>query len=145
MTGSHSSGIVAACCPIINEMGSRVPGQRPVILVADDEAMVRQVLTELLVDEGYQVLTASDGDEALQLAREGHPDLILLDLRMPKLDGAACCRAYRDTGGQAPVILLTAVTERIATTKLGADDYLAKPFEVDILLAMIARHLRLHL
>jgi len=106
---------VAACCPIMNEMGSRVPARRPVILIADDEA--------------------------LQLARDQHLDLILLDLRMPKLDGAAFCRAYRDAGGQAPVILLTAVTKRIATTKLGADDHLAKPFEVDVLLAAIARHL----
>jgi two-component system response regulator MprA len=84
-------------------MGSRVPARRPVILIADDEAVLRQVLTELLDDEGYQVLTASDGDEALQLARDQHPDLSLLDLRRPKLDGAAFCRAYRDAGGQAPL------------------------------------------
>jgi CheY-like chemotaxis protein len=88
----------------MGEMGSAVSAQRPVNPVVDDE-VVCEVLTELLEGEGHQVVTARDGPEALQPTRAHQPDLILLDLHIPKLEGVAFCPVYREAGGRSPIIL----------------------------------------
>ena len=115
----------------------------PVILVADDDLDIRAVLTILLKDVGYTPVEAADGQDALLLALTRTVDLILLDLAMPRLNGEAFCQAYRDHGGQAPVILLTAAnpSDVAATVEAcGAVGYIAKPFEIKHLLEMVKSH-----
>jgi DNA-binding response OmpR family regulator len=119
------------------------PSDRPIILVADDDPEVLAVLEDLLVDEGYDVVTADDGREALRLAGSRPVDLILLDHTMPHLSGAAFCGAYRERGGGAPVILISAATEPAiadAVAACGAAGYISKPFDIDDVLARIAQH-----
>jgi CheY-like chemotaxis protein len=117
---------------------------RAVILVAEDDPDIRGVLEMLLPGEGYGVVTTADGVEALRLATRRRPDLILVDLLMPRLGGIGFCRAYRDRGGTAPIVLLTAMTGpavQAAVEACDASAYVAKPFDIDVLLATIARHL----
>jgi two-component system, response regulator, stage 0 sporulation protein F len=106
------------------------------ILVVDDEAPVREVLAEYFATEGYAVDTAGSGVEALTAVRGGHADLVLLDVRMPGLDGVQVLRRIREFDGHVPVIMVTA-NEDVAlakeTLKLGAFDYVAKPFDFDYL------------
>jgi DNA-binding response OmpR family regulator len=105
-------------------MGARV-------LIVDDEPMVRDVLERYLRSEGYEVQIAADGEEALRRADDGDPDLILLDLMLPKLDGYEVFTRMREAGRRTPVIMLTArgeETDRIVGLDLGADDYVTKPF-----------------
>jgi DNA-binding response OmpR family regulator len=106
------------------------------ILVVDDEADVRHLLKEILVAEGYQVVTAADGREALQLTLSEKPDLITLDCHMPKLDGLTLCKALRvsDETRNIPIIMLTGYNTREHLENCmnaGADDFLAKPLVVD--------------
>lgn len=102
------------------------------ILVVDDDANIRTLLTVLLEDEGYQVLTAADGEAALTIAGAEHPDLILLDIRMPKMDGLQVCDKLRtnpDTHS-IPVIFLTGFNshDRMEMAiEMGGDDFLGKP------------------
>ena len=106
------------------------------ILVVDDEAPVREVLAEYFATEGYTVETAGSGVEALTAVRDGHADLVLLDVRMPGLDGVQVLRRIRELDGHVPVIMVTAnedVTLAKETLKLGAFDYVAKPFDFDYL------------
>jgi len=106
------------------------------ILVVDDEAPVREVLAEYFATEGYTVETAGSGVEALTAVRDGHADLVLLDVRMPGLDGVQVLRRIREFDGHVPVIMVTAnedVTLAKETLKLGAFDYVAKPFDFDYL------------
>jgi DNA-binding response OmpR family regulator len=113
----------------------------PVVLVVDDDETIRDVLQLLLEDEGYRVLLARDGIEALAVALVQQLDAILLDLAMPRLTGEAFCRAYRERGGTAGVILMTAAREERVTAArnaCGGSGYLAKPFvAVDVLAAII--------
>jgi len=106
------------------------------ILVVDDEAPVREVLAEYFATEGYTVDTAGSGVEALTAVRDGRADLVLLDVRMPGLDGVQVLRRIREFDGHVPVIMVTA-NEDVAlareTLKLGAFDYVAKPFDFDYL------------
>jgi len=106
------------------------------ILVVDDEAPVREVLAEYFATEGYTVQTAGSGAEALTAVRDGRADLVLLDVRMPGLDGVQVLRRIREFDGHVPVIMVTA-NEDVAlakeTLKLGAFDYVAKPFDFDYL------------
>ncbi|HKQ64669.1 MAG TPA: response regulator [Methylomirabilota bacterium] len=106
------------------------------ILVVDDEAPVREVLTEYFSTEGYAVEAAGNGLEALSAVRGGRADLVLLDVRMPGLDGVQVLRKIRELGTDVPVIMVTA-NEDVAlakeTLKLGAFDYVAKPFDFDYL------------
>jgi len=100
------------------------------ILVVDDEASIRRILETRLAMIGYDVLTAVDGQEALDIFRHQVPDLIILDVMMPKLDGFSVCQALRKESG-VPIIMLTAmadVADRITGLELGADDYMMKPF-----------------
>ncbi|MGJ5634629.1 response regulator transcription factor RpaB [Nostoc sp. CALU 1950] len=100
------------------------------ILVVDDEASIRRILQTRLEMIGYSVVTASDGEEALSAFRKETPDLIVLDVMMPKLDGYGVCQELRKQS-DVPIIMLTAlgdVADRITGLELGADDYMAKPF-----------------
>jgi DNA-binding response OmpR family regulator len=113
------------------------------ILIAEDDPYIRESLELLLEDEGYVVLTSADGVAALEVALREHPDLILIDLGMPRLDGAGFCRAYREQGGPAPVILITAADPRKveqAVTQCNAMAYIRKPFDIDQVLEAVAQH-----
>jgi DNA-binding response OmpR family regulator len=114
------------------------------ILVVDDQASVRQLLQEYLNEQGYRVVSAGDGQSALYTARHEQPDLILLDVMMPKMDGYQFLRLYRQER-QTPVIILTAreeETDAVLGLDLGADDYVIKPFRMRELLARIRALLR---
>jgi DNA-binding response OmpR family regulator len=116
----------------------------PRILVVDDEPSVTDLLAYNLRKAQYDVLVAADGGEALRLARESAPDLILLDLMIPKVDGLDVCRELRKTSS-VPIIMITARGEeidRVVGLELGADDYVSKPFSVRELLARVEAVLR---
>lgn len=113
--------------------------------MADDDPAVRDSLRRSLAFNGYEVSTASDGQEALDLVRDSRPDLLLLDVNMPILDGLETCRRLRAAGDDLPVLMLTArveVGDRVLGLDVGADDYLAKPFALEELLARIRALLR---
>ncbi len=115
------------------------------ILVADDDRAIRESLERLLSREGYRVATAVDGAEALETARRGAVDLLVLDLMMPVVDGLTVCRVLRSEADRTPVLMLTARTEtsdRVAGLDAGADDYLAKPFDPAELMARIRALMR---
>ena len=114
------------------------------ILVVDDQSSVRQLLQEYLGEQGYRVVCAADGQTALYTARHEQPDLILLDIMMPKMDGYQFLRIYRQER-QTPVIILTAreeETDAVLGLDLGANDYVIKPFRMRELLARIRAQLR---
>ncbi|MGP1382722.1 MAG: response regulator transcription factor RpaB [Thainema sp.] len=114
------------------------------ILVVDDEAAVRRILTTRLGMVGYDVITAADGQEALEKFEQEAPDLVVLDVMMPKVDGYRVCQEIRQES-DVPIIMLTAlgdVGDRITGLKIGADDYLAKPFSPKELEARIYSILR---
>jgi two-component system alkaline phosphatase synthesis response regulator PhoP len=116
----------------------------PTILVVDDEPSVRNLLVYNLSKAQYRVLTAANGREALELARRSDPDLILLDLMLPEVDGLDVCRELRRTS-RVPVIMITALGEevdRVVGLELGADDYVCKPFSIRELLARVKAVLR---
>lgn len=119
---------------------------RPHVLVVEDDLAVRDVLRRYLEQEAYKVTVAADGAEGLALARELQPDLIVLDVMLPKLSGLEVCQALRETDGSSvPIIMLTALSEtddRIAGLSSGADDYVAKPFSVKELTLRIGSVLR---
>jgi DNA-binding response OmpR family regulator len=114
------------------------------ILVVDDEPTLVEALSYNLSKEGYRVVTAADGVEALVQAGACQPDLIILDLMLPRLDGLEVCRAVR-RDSSVPIIILTAKDSEVDTVlglELGADDYLVKPFRLRELLARVKAHLR---
>ena len=114
------------------------------ILIVEDEAMVADVVSRYLQRDGFQVIIASDGQAALDIAREEMPDLVLLDLMLPKLDGLEVCRRLR-ANSQVPIIVVTAKgdeTDRIVGLELGADDYVSKPFSPRELVARVRAVLR---
>lgn len=114
------------------------------ILVVDDKASVRTLLRDYLTEEGYRVVSAANGREALFAARQEKPDLILLDIMMPEMDGYEFVRTYRKEK-DTPIILLTAKleeTDKVLGLELGADDYVTKPFGMRELVARIRAVLR---
>ncbi|MGA8206644.1 MAG: response regulator transcription factor [Candidatus Dormiibacterota bacterium] len=116
----------------------------PTVVVVDDDVVVRDVVTRYLERDGIQVLQASNGDQARQLIERARPDLVVLDVMIPGVDGLDLCRWIRDRG-QAAVILLTARSEeadRIVGLELGADDYVTKPFSPRELAARVKAVLR---
>lgn len=119
---------------------------KTILVVEDDEEILRLLLFNL-ERQGYRVLSAGDGPKGLQLAREHRPDLILLDIMLPGVDGLEVCRSLRADAELAriPVIMLTAKSEEVDIVlglELGADDYVTKPFSIRELLARIKVHLR---
>ena len=117
-------------------------GHTPTILVADDEEDLRELVAYRLTRSGYEVIAAVDGQEAWQLARERVPDLMVLDVMMPRLDGYELTRRVRaeEALRSVPVILLTARSQESDVSRgfeVGADDYLKKPFSPDELVARV--------
>src|SRR6187402_2084223 len=115
------------------------------VLVAEDDKSVRDSLVRALTFEGYEVSTAEDGAEALMAVLETQPDVILLDVLMPHVDGLTACRKLRERGDRTPILVLTAkhrVSDRVAGLDAGADDYLVKPFALEELLARLRALLR---
>ena len=119
-----------------------MPDQK--VLVVEDEENLIEALRYNLEKEGYDVLTAMDGEKGLELARGGNPDLIILDIMLPRLDGLEVCRILR-RDVNTPILMLTAKGEevdRIVGLELGADDYVTKPFSMRELLARVRAMLR---
>ncbi|GIK15334.1 MAG: DNA-binding response regulator [Planctomycetota bacterium] len=115
------------------------------ILVAEDQADMAMGLRDNLQFEGFEVIEAADGDAALKKALADRPDLILLDVMMPKMEGLEVCRRVREAGFTIPIIMLTAKSQEIDVIKgfeVGADDYVTKPFSMRELLARIRAALR---
>jgi two-component system response regulator MprA len=115
------------------------------ILVVDDDAPIRRMLERTLAAEGYAVESAADGGGALAAVERAVPDVVVLDVAMPGLDGLSVCRRLRRAGLGLPVLLLTArdaVSDRVAGLDAGADDYLVKPFAPEELLARVRALLR---
>jgi diguanylate cyclase (GGDEF)-like protein len=119
---------------------------QPVVLIADDDGVTRAMVTKWLGRSGYKVIPARDGEEALQLATEYQPDLLLVDVTMPGVDGYDVCRAIQEASAVAsPVILLSAHTQtkaQVAGLDAGAVDYIAKPFAEAELIARVRAALR---
>ncbi len=114
------------------------------ILVVDDEAQITRVLKTTLSSQGYDVRTAGDGEEALDEMKNWPPDLIITDLRMPKLDGLALCKRVR-MDSRIPILVLSVKGEeraKVEALDAGADDYITKPFSVNELLARVRAALR---
>jgi two-component system response regulator MprA len=115
------------------------------VLVVDDDPSVRESLRRSLAFNGYQVELAEDGEHALRKVAATDPDVVVLDVMMPRMDGLAACRALRAAGDDVPVLMLTArdeVSDRVAGLDAGADDYLPKPFALEELLARLRALLR---
>ncbi|MFD8233614.1 response regulator transcription factor [Streptomyces sp. NPDC059696] len=115
------------------------------ILIVDDEPAVREALQRSLAFEGYGTEVAVDGADALDKAAAYRPDLVVLDIQMPRMDGLTAARRIRATGDTTPILMLTArdtVGDRVTGLDAGADDYLVKPFELDELFARIRALLR---
>jgi CheY-like chemotaxis protein len=121
------------------------------ILIVDDEAFIRVLLVqalEELADQDVELLTASDGQEALDIALEHQPDLIFLDVMMPRLDGYEVCRAIKEADAPSYVVLLTAKGQMLDREKgkaMGADEYVTKPFDPDYILKRAAQVLDLEI
>jgi len=137
---------------VVEQLSTPIPGQSTGssgsvgvrALVVDDEPALVRVVAAYLEHEGFDVRTAADGFEALRLAREAEPDIVVLDVMMPGIDGLEVCRRLR-TFSEAYVIMLTARAEEIDTLlglSVGADDYLTKPFSPRVLVARIRSLLR---
>lgn len=118
---------------------------KPLILIADDEAMLADLLAQSLAKQGYDTITAANGMEAVRLVRERTPDLVILDIMMPVMDGMEALERIRQSSMDLPVLMLTAkdaVDDRVAGLRGGADDYVIKPFSLDEVAARIEALLR---
>lgn len=116
----------------------------PTILIIDDDKRLNQLLKDFLKDFGYAVITATHPARGLKKMKQASPDLVILDIMLPEMDGFEVCRIIRETSN-IPIIMLTArgeVTDKVVGLELGADDYLAKPFEPRELVARIQSVLR---
>jgi len=114
------------------------------ILVADDEPQIRRVLRSTLSSQGYVIIEAKTGEEAVEAVRKEKPDLVLLDVNMPGMGGIAACREIRESS-EAPIIVLTvrnAERDKVLALDAGADDYVTKPFSMNELLARVRANLR---
>ncbi|MGW1889824.1 response regulator transcription factor [Streptomyces sp. NPDC002004] len=124
---------------------SPAEGEAHRILIVDDEPAVREALRRSLAFEGYGTEVAVDGADALDKADAYRPDLVVLDIQMPRMDGLTAARRIRSAGSTVPILMLTArdtVGDRVTGLDAGADDYLVKPFELDELFARIRALLR---
>jgi DNA-binding response OmpR family regulator len=121
--------------------------QRKTLLIVDDDADLRGAVVEQLQTEDFTVLEAANAHEGVRMARDQRPDLILLDVDLPDLDGREACRQMRQAGVAAPVIMLTAAAadeDAIQGLDAGANDYVTKPYKFAVLLARIRAQLRSH-
>lgn len=119
--------------------------ERKTVLTVEDDRDLLATLEYNLLAAGYDVLTAQDGASSLRLARDADPDLIILDLNLPVMDGLDVCRALRNDGDDVPILVLTArhgVDPCVESLENGADDYVSKPFQVAELVARVNSHLR---
>ncbi|MFK0115091.1 response regulator transcription factor [Streptomyces sp. NPDC090994] len=117
----------------------------PTLLLAEDDRAIRNALERALTLEGYRVVAVADGAEALAEARRERPDVLVLDVMMPGVDGLQVCRTLRAEGDPTPILMLTALVEtadRIAGLDAGADDYVVKPFDVEEVFARLRALLR---
>jgi len=115
------------------------------VLVIEDDVFILDGVVRNLQFEGYEVLTARDGEDGLRKALQSEPDLIILDLMLPKLDGFRLCKALKRQGCETPILMLTARTaedDRVKGLKMGADDYVTKPFSLRELMARVEALLR---
>jgi DNA-binding response OmpR family regulator len=115
------------------------------VLIVEDDPAILQILADNLKFERYEVLTATDGETAYQIQQSQRPDLLILDLMLPRMSGLELCRKLRSQGVQVPILMLTARSEesdRVIGLDLGADDYVTKPFSVLELMARIRALLR---
>ena len=115
------------------------------VLIAEDDEQVRRSVERALRLEGYGVVTAVDGEEARRAMEAERPDVLVLDIMMPRLDGITVCRLLRAQGDRTPILMLTArheLSDRVAGLDAGADDYLVKPFALEELLARLRALLR---
>ena len=111
------------------------------VLVVDDDPSILDTVAAILHGEGHQVVTAAGGREALALARTWHPTLVLLDMRMPVMDGWAVARALREAGSVVPIVVMTAAENAARwADEIGAAGHLAKPFDLDDLIDCVARY-----
>ncbi len=125
-------------------MEEELDREQKTILIVDDEQPIREILVYNLKKEGYNVIEASDGIAALNLALEKYPDLILLDIMLPKMDGLSVCKRIKNSYN-VPILMLTAKDseiDKILGLELGADDYITKPFSVRELIARVKANLR---
>lgn len=115
------------------------------VLIVEDEKNIVDILSFNLKREGYRTLEAYDGEAGLKLAMEKNPDLVLLDLMLPRMDGFDVCRSLRAAGSAVPVIMLTAresESDKVLGLEIGADDYITKPFSMRELLARVKANMR---
>lgn len=115
------------------------------ILIIEDEPAMLRGLNDAFAAKGFETILASEGEAGLHLACSAHPDLILLDIMLPKVNGYEICRAVRAAGLQMPIVMLTAKGQEadiVLGLNLGADDYITKPFRIGELLARVNAHLR---
>ncbi|WP_374215076.1 response regulator transcription factor [Streptomyces longispororuber] len=121
------------------------PAPAPTVLLAEDDRAIRNALARALTLEGYVVTAVADGVEALASAHRSRPDVLVLDVMMPGIDGLQVCRVLRAEGDRTPILMLTALVEtpdRIAGLDAGADDYVVKPFDVEEVFARLRALLR---
>lgn len=122
-----------------------MPQTDALVLVVDDDPAINSMLRRAFTAEGRRVVTADDGPGALESVRVHGPDLVVLDLGLPEIDGLEVCRRLRAAGDEVPVLMLTArgeVADRVTGLETGADDYLVKPFALEELLARVDALLR---
>ena len=115
------------------------------VLIVDDEKAIVDILEFNLQRDGYETLKAYDGPEGLRMAREENPDLLLLDIMLPGMDGFEVCRTLRGEGNDVPIVMITAreeETDKVFGLEIGADDYVTKPFSMRELLARVKANMR---
>ena len=115
------------------------------ILIVEDEAALMRGLSDLFAGKGFDVVTAADGQKGLELALNAAPDLVLLDIMLPLVNGYEVCRAIREAGRDVPILMLTAKCQEediVLGLNLGADDYITKPFKMRELVARVNASLR---